>query len=191
MRTDGRLIVISGPSGTGKSSIVREALRRTAAAYSVSATTRRPRPGEQNGRDYEFVSRDQFERRVAAGELLEWAEVFGDLYGTPAGPVRRALAAGRTVILEVDVQGGLQVARAAPDATFVLIVPPDDAELERRLRGRGTEDEPTVARRLAQARAEIQTAESSGVYNHVVVNDELEQAVDEVCRLVQRETANG
>jgi len=191
MRTDGRLIVISGPSGTGKSSIVREALRRTAAAYSVSATTRRPRPGEQNGRDYEFVSRDQFERRVAAGELLEWAEVFGDLYGTPAGPVCEALAAGRTVILEVDVQGGLQVARAAPDATFVLIVPPDDAELERRLRGRGTEDEPTVARRLAQARAEMETAKSSGVYNHVVVNDELERAVDEVCRLIRRETANG
>ena len=189
MRTDGKLIVITGPSGAGKSSIVRDVLGRTGAAYSVSMTTRAPRPGEVDGRDYRFVSREAFEREVAAGQMLESAEVFGALYGTPAGPVRDALGAGRAVILELDVQGGLQVAEQAPDATFVLIVPPSDAELERRLRGRGTEDEDTVQRRLAKARAEMATARRSGVYNHEVVNDELERAVQEMCRLIRREMA--
>ncbi|HAU37677.1 MAG TPA: guanylate kinase [Phycisphaerales bacterium] len=187
MGKSGKLVVISGPSGAGKSTIVAEVLRRTGAAFSVSATTRKPRPGEQDGREYRFVDRAAFERMIDAGELLEWAEVFGQYYGTPAGPVREALAAGRTVVLDIDVQGGLQVHRAMPDATFVLIVPPSAETLSGRLRGRGTESPESIARRLAQARKEIETAQESGVYNDTIINDDLETAIRNVVRIVNRE----
>jgi guanylate kinase len=180
-------VVVSGPSGAGKSTIVREALRRTGAEFSVSATTRKPRPGERDGCEYRFVSRERFRRMIDAGELLEWAEVFGDLYGTPAGPVREALTAGRTVILEVDVQGGMQVARSGQDAVFVLIVPPDMDELARRLRARGTEDEDVVNRRLEKATEEMRTAADSGAYHFRVVNDDLDRAVDKLVRIISQE----
>jgi len=186
----GRLIVISGPSGVGKSTIVREARSRTEAAFSVSATTRPPRPGEVDGTDYLFVDRPAFEKMIAAGELLEWAEVFGQLYGTPAEPVRRALDDGRTVLLDIDVQGGIQVHRAMPSATFVLIVPPGDEELARRLRGRGTEDPQAAAARLAQAKREMDAAEASGAYEYKVVNDELGAAIDEVVAILTQENAS-
>jgi len=184
----GKLVVLTGPSGAGKSTITREVLRRTGAAFSVSATTRRPREGEADGRDYRFVDRAAFERMVQRGELLEWAEVFGNLYGTPAEPVRRAIADGETVVLEIDIQGGLQVHEKAPDAEFVLIVPPSEQELARRLRGRGSEDEKTIARRLAKAAAERKAAEQSGVYTHCVVNDNLADAVAQVVRIVEQES---
>jgi guanylate kinase len=184
----GRLIVITGPSGVGKSTIRQEVIRRSGAAYSVSATTRRPRPGEADGRDYRFVDRPTFQRMIDGGELLEWAEVFGELYGTPAAPIRQAEAAGQTVILEIDVQGGLQVYRTRPDATFVLILPPDDATLARRLAGRRTEDAAAAARRLAKANEEIQLALASGVYNHRVVNDDLEAAIAQVLAIVKQES---
>jgi guanylate kinase len=180
-------VVISGPSGAGKSTITREVLRRTGAAFSVSATTRAPRPGEVAGRDYVFVDAATFQRMIDRDELLEWAEVFGERYGTPEGPIREAEAAGRTVILEIDVQGGLQVHRKRPDATFVLILPPGGETLARRLRGRGSEDEQAVARRLAKADEEIRTAKASGVYNHCVINDDLEAAVRQVVDIVNQE----
>jgi guanylate kinase len=190
MTQPGRLIVVTGPSGAGKSTILAEALRRTGARFSVSATTRDPRPGEADGADYRFVDRATFERMVADGEMLEWAEVHGQLYGTPAAPVREAIGRGETVVLDIDIQGGLQVAEAMPDATFVLIEPPDDAELARRLRDRGTESEPDLARRLAAARQEVRTAVDSGVYNHRVVNDDLETAVRQVVRIVQNQESS-
>jgi len=186
----GRLVVISGPSGAGKSSIVCRVRQRTGAVFSVSATTRRPRAGEADGRDYRFVDRDAFEKMVAAGQLLEWAEVFGDRYGTPAKPVREALAAGKTVLLEIDVQGGLQVHAKMPGATFVLIVAPSDAELRRRLAGRGTEPPDVVDRRLAKAREEIRAAEASGVYTHTVVNDDLDRAADRVVAILAQENGS-
>mgnify|MGYP006291659543 CR=1 FL=1 len=182
---DGKLVVITGPSGAGKSSISREALRRTGAEFSVSATTRRPRAGETDGREYRFVCREEFETMRDRGELLEWAEVFGELYGTPAGPVRRAVAEGRTILLEIDVQGGLQVHETMPEATFILVLPPDGEELARRLRGRGSEDADSLNRRLSKANEEIETARRSGVYEHVVINDDLEQAINEVVRIVE------
>lgn len=185
MPSSGKLVVITGPSGVGKSTIVKEVLARTGARFSVSATTRPPRPGETNGRDYYFVDRATFERMIAAGELLEWADVFGKRYGTPAGPVRQSVASGQTVVLDIDVQGGLQVARLMPEATFVLIVPPSLDELRRRLTSRGTEDAATVARRLAKADEEIRTARDSGVYKNVVVNDDLETAIRETVNIVQ------
>lgn len=183
----GRLVVITGPSGVGKSTIVQAVRKRTGVLYSVSCTTRPPRPGEVDGQDYRFISREEFGRMIDADELLEWADVFGNFYGTPARPVREALAAGKTMLLEIDIQGGLQVAGRMPEATFVLIVPPDDAELRRRLVGRGTEDADVVHRRLAKARQEIATAVQSGAYTHTVVNDDLERAVREVMAIIQEQ----
>ena len=185
MAGKGKLVVISGPSGVGKSTIAREVLNRTGAAFSVSVTTRRPRPGEIDGRDYRFIDRPAFGKMIDHGELLEWAEVFGERYGTPAKPVRSALAAGETVLLDVDVQGAVQVHNVRPDATFVLIVPPDEDHLSSRLRHRGSEDPDSLRKRLEMAKSEIATARKSGMYNHVVVNDKLDRAVDEVCRIVQ------
>ncbi|GAG46949.1 unnamed protein product [marine sediment metagenome] len=188
MAKEGKLIVISGPSGVGKSTVVREVLERTGAAFSVSMTTRAPRPGEVDGRDYRFVDRAEFEKTVQAGRMLEWAEVFGQCYGTPAGPIEEGIDAGRTVILDIDVQGGLQVAEKMPAATFVLILAPDEATLRDRLSGRGTEDAATVRRRFDKAADEIRAALDSGVYTHKVINDNLERAVDEVVGIVTTET---
>lgn len=189
--TNGHLVVISGPSGVGKSTIAHKVVDRSGAEFSVSATTRQPRPHEKDGRDYHFVDRETFEKMIADGELLEWAEVFGELYGTPAEPVRQAVRQGRTVLLDVDVQGGRQVHESMPDAIFVLIVPPGDDELERRLRGRGSETDEQVRRRLSRAREEIAAAERQGIYNHQVVNDRLDEAIQTVMRIVnQPETSN-
>jgi len=183
----GRLIVISGPSGVGKSSIVAGLLARTNAEFSISATTRRPRAGEQDGREYHFVDQAAFQKMIADGQLLEWAEVFGDYYGTPAEGVRRALAEGRSIILEIDVQGAIQVHRKLPQATFVLIVPPSGEELKRRLTGRASDTPEAMRRRLAEAETEMRIARESGIYNHTVVNNELNQATDEVTQIVTQE----
>ncbi|MBS3734651.1 MAG: guanylate kinase [Phycisphaerae bacterium] len=182
----GTLVVITGPSGVGKSTIARAVLQRTGATFSVSATTRAPREGEVDGRDYRFVDRRTFQRMIDNGELLEWADVFGELYGTPSEPVRRAVTEGQTVLLDIDVQGGLQVAEKMPAATFVLIAPPNDAELARRLLARATEDDDAARRRLAKAREEIKAARGSGVYNHIVINDDLDRAIDAVARIVEQ-----
>ena len=190
MSNDGRLIVVSGPSGVGKSTIIKEVLARTDVAFSVSATTRSPRPGEVDGKHYHFVDRAAFEKMIERGRLLEWAEVFGDLYGTPAKPVEDAVTAGRDILMDVDVQGAVQVHQKRPDATFVLIVPPDEAELVRRLTGRASEPDEARARRLEKAQKEIQAARQSGVYNHEVVNDDLETAVRQVADILNRESVS-
>ena len=187
MPNTGKLIVISGPSGVGKSTIRQEVLKRTDARYSVSATTRAPRPGEVEGRDYYFIDRAKFQRMIDDGELLEHAEVFGNLYGTPAEPVRRAIEAGQKIVLEIDVQGGLQVAAKMPQATFVLILPPSEEELARRLGGRGTESVEAKIRRLVGALPEIEIAKSSGVYKHCIINENLQDAVRKVVEIVNQE----
>jgi guanylate kinase len=175
--------VIAGPSGVGKGTIVRRLVQRLPRLrVSVSATTRPPRPAERDGVDYRFVSDEEFSRLIADGELLEWAEVFGHRYGTPAAPVREALSRGEDVVLEIDVQGAFQVRERDPRAVLVLIEPPSMAELERRLRERGTEDEARLAERLATAEREL--AERAA-FDHVVVNDDLERAVDRLVAIIQ------
>lgn len=187
LENKGQLVIITGPAGVGKSTIVREVLRRTGAILSVSVTTRQRRPGEVDGRDYRFVDRPTFDTLAKAGQLLEWAEVFGQCYGTPAQAVNQALQAGKTVIMEIDVQGGLQVAKLMPQAKYVLIVPPSYEELRRRLAGRGTETPQDLENRFAKARQEIETAAASGVYKYRVINDDLERTIVQVCEILTKE----
>ncbi len=183
---DGLLVVVSGPSGVGKTTIVRAVLKSLDGLFSVSATTRSPRPGEQDGRDYYFVSLDQFKQMREQGEFLEHAQVFGrDWYGTPAGPVRERIAAGRIVMLDIDVQGALQVRRAMPEALLIFVKPPSDDALLARLRGRADVPEDQIQRRFAEAKHEMETAGTSGAYNHFIVNDDLEQAIADAQRVIQ------
>jgi len=180
--------MISGPSGVGKTTISRQVLQRTGAVFSVSATTRPRRNGERDGRDYVFLDVDAFRRMIAEGDLLEWAQVFGNYYGTPAGPVQTALDDGSTVLLEIDVQGGIQVAGRRPDVVGILVLPPDEMTLSRRLSGRGLDGPEEMAERLAKARAEIDTARQSGAYKREVINDDLAETVDLVVAIVEKET---
>ncbi len=181
----GKVVIITGPSGVGKSTIVKEVVRRGEAVFSVSATTRKPRAGEVDGKDYRFVDHDTFRRMIDRGELLEWAKVFGEYYGTVMRDVQDVVDSGRTIVLEIDIQGGLQVSQRLTDATYVLIVPPDDKTLEQRLVGRGSENARSLELRLGEARKEIEVAIQSGVYNHQVINDDLERTVQEVLGIVQ------
>jgi len=182
----GKLLVVTGPSGVGKSTITKAVRSRVDVDFSVSATTRKPREGEVDGRDYRFVDIETFEAMIADNKLLEWADVFGNYYGTPAEPVLAAIENGRTVILEIDIQGGLQVSKKVPDGLYVLIVPPEKEELRKRLESRGTEDEETLQRRLAKSEEELRMARESGVYTHEIVNDELEAAIDSLVELAGR-----
>jgi guanylate kinase len=186
-RGSGRLVVISGPSGAGKTSICDALLERLPrAVWSVSATTRPARGNEKAGRAYEFVSAAEFAQRREHGEFLETAEYCGHWYGTPAAPVRRWVDEGRTVVMEIDVQGGIQVARAAPDAIMIFVLPPDAQSLRARLEGRNTESEAHMARRLAAADGEIALARDSGAYPYFVTNDVLEDTVERVLAIIEK-----
>jgi len=182
----GRLFVVAGPSGAGKGTLIEELLRRYPTAWlSVSATTRRPRRGESDGVQYFFLDEETFRARARAGEFLEWAEVHGSLYGTPRDAVMEHLEKGEDVILEIDVQGARQVREKVPDAVGIFVMPPSIEELERRLRGRGTESDGEIARRLRNAREE---SKASGEYRYVVVNDDLRRARREICAIYEDES---
>jgi guanylate kinase len=178
----GLMLVLSAPSGTGKTTLARRLVAECGGLFSVSATTRAPRGAERDGVDYEFVDPAEFQRRIDAGELLEWAEVHGNRYGTPARFAGEA-AAGRLVVFDIDVQGGRQIQARHPEAATVLVLPPSLGELERRLRGRATDSEESIARRLAMASAEVNAGLAS--YDYALVNDDLEEAYARLAALVR------
>lgn len=174
MNKKGQLIVISGPSGVGKGTVLAEYLKgKENTAYSVSATTRQPRPGEKHGVHYFFLSREEFEQTAKEGGMLEYASYNGNYYGTPKAPVEQQRQEGKDVILEIEVQGALQVKKACPDALLIFIAPPSFEELANRLSGRQTEDSKTVENRLNIAKGELKCA---GEYDYVVVNDDVAAA---------------
>lgn len=187
-RRRGLLVVISGPSGAGKTSICDALLARDPqAVWSVSATTRPPRGSEAGGSSYEYISPAEFEARRERGEFLEWAEYVGQLYGTPAAPVFEAREAGRDVVMEIDVQGGAQVAERVPESVRVFVLPPTMESLKARLEGRRTESAEQLSKRLAEADGEIGFARDSGKYNHFVVNDVLEDTIEEIAGIIEAE----
>jgi len=179
----GTLYIVTAPSGAGKTTLVHAVLEREPGlALSISYTTRPPRPGEIDGRDYRFVGKEEFLRLRDRGELLEWAEVHGNYYGTSRTWIEDQLQQDRDVLLEIDWQGARQVRRIFPQAVSVFILPPSIATLEARLRGRGTDSEATIARRLAAAREEMRHVEE---FDYVIINDRLERAIDELTAVVR------
>lgn len=174
----GKLIVLTGPSGVGKGTLMQTLLQRHPELYySVSVTTRSPRSGEINGKNYYFISRSQFEQLVAQGEFLEWAEFAGNYYGTPRAAVLEHIQSGTLVVLEIELEGARQIRASYPNALSIFILPPSFSELENRIRGRGQDSEEAIARRLGRAHTEIQAADEFDIQ---IVNDDFETALHEI-----------
>lgn len=185
MKPQGVLLVLSGPSGAGKGTIchkLRE--KRNDLSYSVSATTRTPRKGEVDGKDYFFITIDRFKEMIANDEMLEYAEIYGNYYGTPKPYVMDILGHGKDVVLEIDPQGALQIKKHFPDAVFVFIVPPSLDELTKRIYNRGTDSEEVIKRRLSAATSELEYASK---YDYIIVNDEVEKATNKVSNIIDAE----
>ena len=186
MQKEGLLIVGSGPSGAGKGTICKRLLEKNPnLGYSISATTRAPRTGEVNGVNYWFLSKEEFQKMIAEDGLLEWAEVYGNYYGTPAQKVRDSLAEGKNILLEIDTQGAALVRKKFPEGVYIYILPPSLEELKRRIIGRGTDSAESIERRLSCAREEMGCA--SEQYNYLVLNDEVELAVERVETIIEAE----
>ena len=187
MKRKGLLIILSSPSGAGKSTLAKRLMQwDPSLRFSVSATTRSPRPGEVDGKDYCFCSRAEFEAMVAAGEMLEHAEVFGNLYGSPKAPVVQAMAEGRDTLFDIDWQGGQQIRNSVlgKDVVSIFVLPPSIAELERRLRVRGQDSEAVIASRMAKSEAEIS---HWAEYDYVLVNDDIDRAETELKTILTAE----
>lgn len=187
----GKIIVLSAPSGTGKSTIISRIIDRPelALGFSISATSRSPRGEERDGREYYFISNEEFRRRVDNGEFVEWEEVYpGTCYGTLRSEVERVVTAGKNLIMDIDVKGGLNVKKIFGDESVaIFILPPSHEELERRLRGRGTDSEETILKRLAKAEYELSFAPQ---YDVRVVNDDIDKAADEVASVILKSTSD-
>ena len=181
----GILVVVSAPAGCGKDTILEQLFKKTdTVGYSVSATTRAPREGEVDGVHYHFRTRDEFERMIKGGEVLEYTEYCGNYYGTPRKGVEDLLAEGKDVILKIEVEGAMNIKRIFPECCLVFILPPSLAELERRLRKRGTETEDKIILRTKQAKSELEFAKN---YDYYIVNGELEKAVDDLLAVIRAE----
>jgi guanylate kinase len=185
----GKVVVISGPSGVGKSTVCHRLCEMLPAEFSVSVTTRRPRPGERDARDYDYISEDEFLRLRDAGELLEWAEVYGNHYGTRKEPIDRAIAEGRVMILEIDINGCIQVRRKVPQALTFFLLPPSPQEQKRRIEGRQTDAADVIKRRLAKADGEIRFASESKCYDEFIVNDVLDETVQRIYQVVRERSS--
>lgn len=185
MKDKGLLLVISGFSGAGKGTVVKRLLEQhNDYSLSISATTRSPREGEQDGREYFFKSKEEFEKMIEASELIEYARYVDNYYGTPKAYVEEQLKEGKNVILEIEIQGALNIKSMFPDAVLLFIMPPSAKELERRLVGRGTEDEATIRARLSRASEEAQGVEN---YNYIVINDDVDACVETIDSIVKSE----
>lgn len=181
----GKLYIVSGPSGAGKGTLVRAVLGRVPDIWlSVSVTTRRPRPGEEDGKHYIFLSAEDFDDLVEQDGLLEWADVHGSRYGTPRAPVEEAIAQGKRAVLEIDPQGAFQVKKCMPESELIFITPPVFEDLKDRLQGRGSETESEIERRLGDARSEMKFADT---YDFVVINDDVRRAADELAAIIEGE----
>ncbi len=179
---EGKLFILSGPSGVGKGTVLRELLRqRKDLVYSVSATTRPPRPGEVNGKDYFFLTPEDFQKGIEENLWLEWARVHNHLYGTPRDFVEKTLQAGKHIILEIDVQGARQIKKKCPEGVFIFLAPPSLEELAQRLEKRGTDSSQEKEIRLQNA---LQEMEEQDDYNYIVINDELQETVNRIKRII-------
>lgn len=187
----GLLIVLCGPSGVGKSTISRKLSEMLNITYAVSATTREKRPGDDNGKTYDHISREEFFKRLDEDRFLEYAQVYGEYYGTPKQRVLDDLAAGRDVLLEIDVQGAFQVRYHFPAALLIFILPPDEPTLLHRLTDRGRDTPDEVAKRFRAARREIHMAKGSRTFDYMVINDDLEQAVQEIVKIIHHKRSSG
>ena len=188
-RRRGILLVVSAPSGGGKTTLVKSAMAaEPSLQLSVSCTTRKPRDGEVDGVDYRFVSQQSFREFLDEGEFVEWAEVFDHAYATPRTPLDAAIGEGRDILLDVDIQGARSLRKAYPkDAVGIFVMPPSAAVLETRLRARGTDDEAQIARRLARVREEVSAAREVGVYDYLIVNDDRDEAADDLLSIIRAE----
>jgi len=185
-KNKGSLIVISAPSGSGKTTIARSIMQRyPSIVFSVSATTRPKRATEAEGKDYYFLTREEFQRRIKAGELVEWEEIYGDLYGTLRSEIDRALKEGRVMLFDIDVKGALSIKRHYPEAVSIFVRPPSFDSLKQRLQGRRTENEPALSRRLERVPMELELGKQC---DYEVVNDDLQQAIAKVERIILQHT---
>ncbi len=191
LKHPGFLVVLVGPSGVGKSTISRKLAQKLDVAYIVSATTRPKKPGDEIGKVYEHVSREEFFKRLDGDEFLEYAQVYGDYYGTPKHPALDYLAAGKDVLLEIDVQGALQVRYQYPQSLLIFILPPDEPTLLKRLTDRGRDSIEDIQKRFRAARREIQMAKGSRAFDYMVINDDLDRAVEEIVKIIKHRRSGG
>lgn len=184
MKNNAKLIILSGPSGSGKGTILSKVREKIELSYSVSATTRKPREGEVDGVNYHFLTKDEFESRIKNGELLEYTTYCDNYYGTLKSEVESKLAQGKDIVLEIEVIGAMNAKKIFPDALMIFILPPSEEILENRLRRRNTEDEETLSKRIFEAKREL---EYSKFYDYTIINDKLDEAVEEFVNIVNKE----